>query len=765
MAESGRCRVWGLFFVMALLPLLGMMGSAAFALPNILVNASPPLTEQNNSEIANSEVILGEVYSVWTEFPPAGFGASLIGWGFSGTGGAVWAPAVIPPTAPYAFEWNPSVSAHPGGPFFAVGSAYGPGAPWLSPNQILAHGSPGGGAPFAAGVPVSAVNVPGMNWFDYPDVAVDDIPGNPLANAGTVHTAWVEYLNTNGMDADGNGNPFDDPGGDGFTIQYAYSRTAPGPAPIYPAFSAPVVVGGGATFGNSMASSRPSVAIMGPPGNFVVPPGGVYVGWTDGTIAFITSAPALGAPFGPVAAIAPTPPTPPVIIPGIAASNGISIGTAPAGSPCPGTVFAAFTSTVLGDVDIFFASSPTGAPGTWSPIIRVNQDLPGNGLDQWAPSMSVNPMTGEIRVVYYDRRGDPANVRKQTWVSSSMDCGVTWTDCVLSDIPPLAPASTIALPPAPMYIGHYLGSDYNAINMFTSVWNDERVTGGDQDIIFEFVATCGGDSDGDGVPDPLDNCPFVPNPGQADSDGDGVGDACDNCLLTANPGQSDIDGDGLGDVCDNCPTFFNPGQADADGDGVGDVCDNCPTLPNPGQADADGDGRGDGCDNCPTVSNSGQLDSDSDGVGDACDNCPSISNAGQADGDGDGVGTVCDNCPAEANPFQEDLDMDMVGDSCDNCLTVPNPAQTDTDSDGIGDACDTPSCPCIPGDADGNGILTISDAVYMINYIFAGGPAPCNGDANCDCTLSISDAVYLINYIFSGGPAPCSCAVYIILCP
>jgi YVTN family beta-propeller protein len=35
------------------------------------------------------------------------------------------------------------------------------------------------------------------------------------------------------------------------------------------------------------------------------------------------------------------------------------------------------------------------------------------------------------------------------------------------------------------------------------------------------------DTDGDGVPDALDNCPLVANPDQADSDLDGVGDACE----------------------------------------------------------------------------------------------------------------------------------------------------------------------------------------------------------------------------------------------
>ncbi len=65
----------------------------------------------------------------------------------------------------------------------------------------------------------------------------------------------------------------------------------------------------------------------------------------------------------------------------------------------------------------------------------------------------------------------------------------------------------------------------------------------------------------------------------------------------------------------------------------------------------------------------------------------------------------------------------------------------------------------ICGDADGTAIVTISDAVYLIGYIFGGGPAPsplAAGDVDCSSIVTISDVVYLINYIFGGGPAPCA---------
>jgi hypothetical protein len=80
------------------------------------------------------------------------------------------------------------------------------------------------------------------------------------------------------------------------------------------------------------------------------------------------------------------------------------------------------------------------------------------------------------------------------------------------------------------------------------------------------------------------------------------------------------------------------------------------------------------------------------------------------------------------------------------------------------------ACTWKVGDADGNGVYSISDVTRLVNYIFGDPPgAPPtpheigSGDADCSGGVNISDAVRIVNYIYSGGLIPglgCSCADY-----
>ena len=192
--------------------------------------------------------------------------------------------------------------------------------------------------------------------------------------------------------------------------------------------------------------------------------------------------------------------------------------------------------------------------------------------------------------------------------------------------------------------------------------------------------SCDADSDGDELPDALDNCPSTPNADQADADGDVVGDVCDNCPNEANADQLDTDGDGLGDY------YCDP---DKDGDGI---CNEGGPLP-PGTPGA-GTGCVPGpyrCDNCPRFDNCGfipnpsQADADGDGLGDACDNCPHTPNYDQWDSDGDGVGDACDTAPGLVD---FDIDPDITGNTADTLGAVEECVRVDGSGgfDGLADA-------------------------------------------------------------------------------
>jgi len=79
-----------------------------------------------------------------------------------------------------------------------------------------------------------------------------------------------------------------------------------------------------------------------------------------------------------------------------------------------------------------------------------------------------------------------------------------------------------------------------------------------------------------------------------------------------------------------------------------------------------------------------------------------------------------------------------------------------------------PDCPavCFPvaeridlcGDVSSDGEITLSDPIFLLNYIFYYGPSPApliTADVNCNGRINIGDVGYLLDYLFAGGNIPC----------
>ena len=239
------------------------------------------------------------------------------------------------------------------------------------------------------------------------------------------------------------------------------------------------------------------------------------------------------------------------------------------------------------------------------------------------------------------------------------------------------------------------------------------------------------DLDGDNVCIPADNCPGVPNPGQADADGDGIGNACVVC--------TDEDGDGYGVAGENggCPQSGDdcddtPGNSsDDDHDNVCGAADSCPTVENADQDDLDGDGVGDACDDCTDADGdgwaaTGGTDAGCAEIGEDCDDAA----GNTSDPDGDNLCGTDDNCPVTPNPVQDDQNGDGIGDACQIC--------TDEDGDGWGaPATDQSDCPQSGDDCDdtpGNGVDDDHDNVcgFADNCPFAANPDQANNDGDSD---------------------------------
>ncbi len=286
----------------------------------------------------------------------------------------------------------------------------------------------------------------------------------------------------------------------------------------------------------------------------------------------------------------------------------------------------------------------------------------------------------------------------------------------------------------------YLGSD-------ALIWS---VSDGQVAVPTVLPIVVSSDTDGDGIADPVDNCPDVANPAQDDASLNGVGDACD-CYAV--PFGASLD-----------PTFWATStavtpvtspvsspthalQLDGDNAFVQSVqLPGCPSFryalsvaagsPAPEAADAlDLSVRKDGgpwitLDSAlgaqlttpfatvldgqtqPVVDLSGgqvevrievigdepddifviddlvfECDTDVDELGDCVEWSLPGFDPTQSDADGDGLLDGAEFALG-TDPNLPDTDSDGVNDPVDNCPVDANPTQVDSDGDGIGDACD-----------------------------------------------------------------------------
>lgn len=111
-------------------------------------------------------------------------------------------------------------------------------------------------------------------------------------------------------------------------------------------------------------------------------------------------------------------------ITGVSRSNGFpQIGMDMRSGKHGGKLYVAWSDYSNGDVDVFVSSS--GDYGkSWSAPVRVNSDPIHNGKDQFFQWMAVDPQSGAVNLIFYDRRTD--NKETTVTLARSTDGGKTF---------------------------------------------------------------------------------------------------------------------------------------------------------------------------------------------------------------------------------------------------------------------------------------------------------------------------------------------------
>ncbi len=344
-------------------------------------------------------------------------GANIRYYYYSTDGGYTWTQGNL--SSPLGVWGDPCVVFDLNGHcYFGHLSNPSSGGYWI--DRIVVQKSTNKGITWSSGVGIG-YNPPGRNQ-DKEWLAVD-WTNSPYRN--NIYVSWTEF------DSYGSTNPMD-------STRILFSRSTDGGI----TWSAPVRVsdkgGDCVDEDNTVEGAVPAV---GPNGEICLawagPLGLVFDKSTDGGLTWgidkvITSIPG-GWDFN---------------VPGIYRCNGLPITACDiSNSPFRGTIYVNWSDQRNGinNTDIFIVKSTDGG-NTWSSPKRVNQD--NTQTHQFFTWMTVDPATGYIYIVYYDRRNYTDN-RTDVYVARSTDGGETFTEFKVSQSP--------FTPNASIFFGDYTG--------------------------------------------------------------------------------------------------------------------------------------------------------------------------------------------------------------------------------------------------------------------------------------------------------------------
>ena len=164
----------------------------------------------------------------------------------------------------------------------------------------------------------------------------------------------------------------------------------------------------------------------------VTPDGALHVVWFDkGQITYAVSRDG-GKTFSPNTMVAKAGPSNFMVFNANHANGYPQIDVATASSGGPPHMYVAWNDYRNGDVDVFCSFSTDGGRN-WVGPMRVNYDPIHNGADQLFQWLAVDPVTGAVNIMFYDRRRDPANKSVDVVLARSSDGGRTFRNYLLSE--------------------------------------------------------------------------------------------------------------------------------------------------------------------------------------------------------------------------------------------------------------------------------------------------------------------------------------------